>query len=364
MKPQAQAAKKQNLMNPYQSQPVKAFWKPAVGERSLSNLSELWGPKFAIAPDSKVATYGSCFAQHFGQALIRRNHHWLNTEPAPAGLKPEQARAFGYTLFSSRTGNIYTTSLMQQWCLWSFGIAAPPDEIWQRDDRFFDPYRPMIEPEGFASPDELLATRAHTFACFRSSVEQANCLVFTLGLTERWGNILNGTEYPICPGTTAGTFNQDQHVFDNMDYSSVRESLLAAIGLMRDANPGLNILLTVSPVPLTATATKQHVLIATMHSKSILRAVAGQVAMELPYVDYFPSYDIISSPALKSSFFAPNKRDVTGQAVGYVMDRFFGAQAESFGPFKEQPPADHHLRQSQIDPVCDEEMLAAFGADR
>jgi len=83
MKPQGQTAENRNPMNPYQSQPTKAFWKPAVGQRSMSNLSDLWRPKFAIAPDSKVATYGSCFAQHFGQALIRRNHRWLNRNRHP-----------------------------------------------------------------------------------------------------------------------------------------------------------------------------------------------------------------------------------------------------------------------------------------
>jgi hypothetical protein len=48
----------------------------------------------------------------------------------------------------------------------------------------------------------------------------------------------------------------------------VHRDLLAAIAVARAANPDLRILLTVSPVPLTATATGEHVLSANSHSNN------------------------------------------------------------------------------------------------
>jgi hypothetical protein len=83
--------------------------------------------------------------------------------------------------------------------------------------------------------------------------------------------------------------------------------------------------LTVSPVPLTATATGRHALVATTHSKSVLRAAAGQLADERDDVDYFPSYEIISGFPYRAAFYEPNLRTVTPDGVAFVMRHFFQA---------------------------------------
>ena len=81
----------------------------------------------------------------------------------------------------------------------------------------------------------------------------------------------------------------------------------------------------VSPVPLTATATGRHALVATTHSKSVLRAAAGQLADELDHVDYFPSYEIVTGFPYRAAFYAPNLRTVTPDGVAFVMWHFFRA---------------------------------------
>ena len=78
---------------------------------------------------------------------------------------------------------------------------------------------------------------------------------------------------------------------------------------IRQGRP-FNILLTVSPVPLTATASGSHVLVSSTYSKSVLRAVAGDLCSECKHIDYFPSYEIITNPRLHSSAFANNLRSV------------------------------------------------------
>jgi len=37
-------------MNPYENLPKKAFWKLAVANKSMFDISELWDPKFHIKP--------------------------------------------------------------------------------------------------------------------------------------------------------------------------------------------------------------------------------------------------------------------------------------------------------------------------
>jgi hypothetical protein len=83
------------------------------------------------------------------------------------------------------------------------------------------------------------------------------------------------------------------------------------------------ILLTVSPVPLTATASGKHVLVSTVHSKSMLRSVAGQLAANKPHIDYFPSYELVTNPKLHSTSFSDNLRSVRDETVQSVMSHFF-----------------------------------------
>lgn len=349
-------------MHPYESQPKKAFWAQAVGRRSLFDIDELCVPKFRLVPRHRVSTYGSCFAQHFGRALASRGMSWFQTETPPPALSEENRKRFNYGIFSSRTGNIYTTTLLLQWLRWAAGESEVPDEVWEADGRFFDPFRPAVEPDGFSSVEELQASRVATIEAFRRSVADANVFVFTLGLTERWIN-KEGYEYPVCPGTVAGTFDPGAHHFENLEYDKVRASLVLALRLMRKMNPKLRVLLTVSPVPLTATASDKHVLVATMHSKSILRAVAGSLSGAIKYVDYFPSYEIINSPAFRGAFFEPNMRSVHPEGVNFVMSSFFKCQEDRFGKIRPNLPkviVNNSNTPVDGDVVCEEELLAAF----
>lgn len=346
-------------MNPYSEVPEKGFWRPAVADRSMFDISGLWEPKFPVSPDMKVSTYGSCFAQHIGRALHARGFNWFRAEERPFGLSDDNAKEFSYDVFSSRTGNIYTATLLLQWLEWAFGKSSPPDEIWEWKDRFFDPFRPIVEPNGFASRGEVLRTRAATLEAFRRSVTEADVFVFTLGLTERWVSVA-GHEYPMCPGTVAGEFDPEAHKFDNLEFNQIQKALAGAMSIMSEANENLKFILTVSPVPLTATCSGKHVVVGTMQSKSILRAISGQFADRRADVDYFPSYEIINSPVFKGAFFEPNQRGVTRHGVEFVMDTFFKSQLERFGKLVKSRPSGKPIA-SDDELICEEEILSKFG---
>ncbi len=360
------------MKNPYQGFATRAFWRKSVGELSPFAISGLWQPKFQVQPEHRIVTAGSCFAQHIGKALAARGYDWFNAEPAPMLMKPDDALAFNYGIFSFRTGNIYTTRMLRQWMEQAFGKARAPAEVWQHDKRFFDPMRPGIEPGGFVSRAELNASRKATHAAIRSAVEDSNLFIFTLGLTESWANRETGLEYASCPGTAAGTYDPDKHVFINHRTAAVEEDLNAALAIMREANPNIRVLLTVSPVPLTATASGTHVLPATTYSKSVLRAVAGMAAEDHDFVDYFPSYEIITAPAYRGMFYAPNQRSVIPEGVDFVMRNFFADQEAAFGKVRVRR-AGHGKKPWPVrrgvakKPMaggikCEEELLDAFAS--
>lgn len=357
--------------NPYQTLDAKSFWSPAVAKRNLFDIQDLWTAPYPIDQKTVIATYGSCFAQHFSRALVKRGFTWLDAEIAPRGLYPINANKFNYGVFSARTGNIYTTSLLKQWVEWALGHSHPPEIYWESQGRFYDPFRPQIEPDGFASRDEMLASRAYTIKAFERTILESDLFVFTLGLTESWWDKSTGVEFPMCPGTVAGEFDPEQHIFQNQDYDFVYRNLKDAIDMIRAARPkGPSFLLTVSPVPLTATNSGNHVLVATMESKSILRAVAGKIARETENSSYFPSYEIINAPPYRATFFEPNMRSVNLNGVDHVMKTFFdglpkdnashpaiAAQDPDQTPISETP-------QTEGDLICEEELLATFGANK
>lgn len=351
--------------NPYAELENRAFWKTAVANKNLFSISDLWRPKFKIEPQHKVATYGSCFAQHIGRSLRDRNYSWLITEKAPNGISDEDSAAAGYGIFSSRTANIYTASLLKQWISWADETINPPLEVWEQNGRFFDPFRPAIEHGGFESAEELRKLRRNTISCFRKSIAEADFFVFTMGLTESWFNVA-GYEYPICPGTVAGVFSPENHRFMNQDYDFISNAMRSSMEAAKKINPKLRFILTVSPVPLTATASDNHVLVATIESKSVLRAVAGKLSSERDDTDYFPSYEIINSAPFGGVFFEPNKRSVGVAGVQFVMDSFFKAVSENASKQPEQPsktvstsvPASASL--IDHDAGCEEAMLEVY----
>lgn len=344
--------------HPYEDKPKKHFWSPAVAKLHFSDIEDIWTPKFIITKKDRVITFGSCFAQHIGRALRKNGFNWYITEKAPLNCNETLKNSFNYEIFSARTGNIYTTSLLKQWTEWSLAEDVQIDnDIWQSDNRFYDPFRPVIEPQGFESPEEVRLSRQTTIKNFREAIKHCDVFVFTLGLTESWYDNKFGYEYPLCPGTTTGEFIDGQHIFRSQKFNEIYDNLKSTLNLIKVINENCKFLLTVSPVPLTATNTNNHVLVATMHSKSILRAVAGQLASELSNVDYFPSYEIINSPVYKGSFFEPNLRSVNHFGVEFVMKNFFDCLTKKYGNLNSKKAAEIPFS----DVVCEEELLNAFG---
>lgn len=352
-------------MNPYLRLDEKSFWSTAVAKKNMFDIDDLWDPKFAIIKTSNVATFGSCFAQHIGHAMQEQGFKWLITEPPPEQLSLSNAKKMNYGLFTARTGNIYTVSLLKQWVNWALSKSSVPDEVWQKDGRFFDPFRPNVEPGGFESAEEVFQSREITIEAFKNALEQSSVFVFTLGLTESWINLLGGYEYAICPGTVAGNFEKHHH-FINQDYDFINKTLTEVIKEIRLINPTIRFIFTVSPVPLTATMSGNHVLIATIESKSILRSVACHLSKIFDFVDYFPSYEIINSPPFRGTFFESNQRNVNKIGVNHVMNQFFGALNKKFPEISKigSSTTNNTDQVKEIkafeDSICEEEILNAF----
>ena len=312
--------------SPYATLPQEAFWRTAVAEVSPLELQGIYKKKWPIPADAGIAAAGSCFAQHVSRHLKLNGFHILDVEPPPKELPEAVHKTFGYSTYSARYGNIYTAQQLLQLTQEAAGQFTPEAAVWRKGERFYDALRPGVEPEGLASPEEVLAQRRSHLALVRQMLETMDVFIFTFGLTEAWVHKGSGTVYPTAPGTIAGAFDASQFAFVNYGFRDVLGAFMQFQDLLRTLRPDrpqAKMLLTVSPVPLTATASGKHALEATVYSKSVLRAVAGELADHDADIDYFPSFEIITDQAARGRFYEPNLRSVAAQGVETVMAVFF-----------------------------------------
>lgn len=342
--------------NPYSDSPDAAFWRQGVAQTSPLDMPDIYTPKWAMEPDWAIATAGSCFAQHIARNLRQSGYNVIDAERAPNGLAPARRNAFGYALYSARFGNIYTARQLRQLFEEALGDAPPSAHIWERDGRYFDALRPNVEPQGLATRAEIEAHRAWHLERVREMMQSTDFFVFTLGLTEAWVHKASGTVFPTAPGVIAGTFDAEDYAFQNFGFNEIVEDLTEALRLLARARGGpVRTMLTVSPVPLTATAENRHVLLSSTYSKAVLRAVAGHLADQNPEIDYFPSYEIVTNPAARGVFYASNLRSVTPEGVDIVMRHFFAVHPR-LGKSAPSPAANNN-----DDLICEEALLEAFG---
>jgi hypothetical protein len=360
--------KKGRMGNVYVNLPASSYWKKAISQLDLSEIDPVTEPRFKLQHSDKVATAGSCFAQHIARTLVAKGFKYYVAEQVPSGNSTQWAEARGYGLFSARYGNIYTARQLRQLIERSVGSFVPSDFAWKRPDgRYVDPFRPQLEPDGFLDPQSVQASAVDHLSHVRKMISSTDVFVFTLGLTECWVSKKDGAVFPIAPGVIAGRMDDELYEFKNFRVSDVVEDLKVSIELMRRINPNLRIILTVSPVPLVATYEKRHVLSSTICSKSILRAAADEIYSKYEFVEYFPSYEIIVGPHNLGSYFEADKRSVTEAGVNRVMELFeqhyFGDSHDVHSSqmlsrdARAQRLSEEMQTNSKI--LCDEELLDA-----
>lgn len=349
--------------NPYKQLPPSNWWAQAVAEPPVEEVDPITAAKFTIGRKDKVATAGSCFAQHIARRLESAGFNYLVTESAPQDCRDPAAE--GYGTFTARFGNIYTVRQLLQLAERAYGRFEPIIDAWELAGGagYVDPFRPRIGGKPFASPEALRASREVHFAAVREMFETADVFVFTLGLTECWRSRKDHAVVPLPPGVVGAQLHADSYEPKNFTVVEVLNDLQLLLDLFQRVNRMVRIILTVSPVPLIATFEKEHVLAAATYSKAVLRAAAGEIAKNNGHVAYFPSYEIITGSFTRGRYFADDLREVTSAGVEHVMRSFlrhYAAKDASMGP---SPQAHAERFRSEaaaaMEVICDEEEIEA-----
>lgn len=310
------------MINPYSGLPNHHFWRRSASSIEAHLFDPVVRTRFRISASDKVATAGSCFAQHIARRLRQWGNNYFVVEDG-ARLSEAERTAGQYGLFSARYGNIYTAA--QLWQLWreAYGVWEPAQRAWQREDgRWVDPFRPAVEPDCFDDPRSVIAARTLHLSAVRSLFETCDVMVFTLGLTEAWRARADGAVYPLAPGVAGGCFDPEHHIFANFNCAEVEEALVLFLDAVKARNPHLRVILTVSPVPLAATYEDRSVLVSTTYSKAVLRVAAEMITQRFDWVDYFPSFEIITGSPTSGLYYEDDAREVNALGVAHVMRLF------------------------------------------
>ncbi len=338
--------------SPYDAAPDVAFWSRSVAKN--------WAPQNLISssllgPTDLIASAGSCFAANIIPYLEDAGYNYLKTERTPDlfSVPPEN---FSYEKFSASYGNIYTVRQLLQLLLRATSRFEPEECFWENDGNFIDPFRPGLRYRARSLVELKKLTQQH-LACVRRVFVEADVFIFTLGLTEAWLSTVDGAVFPACPGTIAGSFDSSKHEFHNFTVDEIISDLARFVKETRTLNPDLRIILTVSPVPLVATASGKHVLEANTYSKSVLRVAAAQIASTHSNITYFPAYEIITGPQAPHEFFGPDRRTVSQRGIEEVMKTFLSeCDGRMVSSFREKENSSQQLSRMLSRAECEELM--------
>lgn len=329
---------------PYDSIAAYQRWTIVSDAEDRAGLSPQGPAKFALARDAKIASAGSCFAQRIAERLPRYGMQYFIAEPKAAP-------------YSARYGNVYSARQLQQLLERALGRFDPLERAWEtRDGRFVDPFRPTVEPGGFASIEALEADRREHLAAVAQLFREVDAFVFTLGLTEIWSDARDGAVFPGCPGRGRGTYDPERHVYSNLDVAQTCAALEAFLESLARINQGARVILTVSPVAIAATMEPMHVVRASLLTKSILKVAAEHVARRHPNVDYFAAYDAVMANLGQERLFAPDGRHVidavADRTVALLVRSYVDAPEETRKPRPVLPGEDLDLADD-----CEEDRL-------
>ncbi len=341
---------------PYDGVTAQQRWSTFAADLQAGRADPQGSVRFTISEDDAIASAGSCFAARLAERMRLRSRSYLTAEEAPAWMAPEKAEALGYGPFSARYGLVYSTGQLQQLFDRAYGTFVPVETAWTRDGRFVDPFRPRTTPEGYATIAELEDDRSQHFAAVRHVFERADVFIFTLGLTETWRDRRDGAVYPYCPGLIAGDFDPAIHEFHNTNVRENVAALEAFIGGLRAVNPGVRLILTVSPVPLGTTMAPEHVARATTYSKSVLRVAAQEAYLAHDFVDYFAAYEIVSQSFIGNDPFVGDRRHLDPRAVTDVVDLFFSSYYGAAREFEAIVTGESRVLTEPV--PCDEDVFS------
>jgi len=242
---------------------------------------------FRISAAESWFMTGSCFAGHLADDLSR---HF-------------------FRVFSHPMGIVYHPSAM----LSQFRILAGNASV-KKEDLFFREglYGHFLFHTSFSGvhPEEVLSRMNLRLQEAREHLRQASVLVLTPGTAK--GYCLADSHIPVA---NCHKFPRSFFYESRLDVNACTEVFREIVACIRQVNPGVKIILTVSPVKYYREGVREQLL-----SKSVLLLAAKELEQE--GILYFPAYELMTEELRDYRFYADDFCHPSPAAISYILSRF------------------------------------------
>lgn len=242
-------------------------------------------PSFQIALGSSVFTIGSCFARNVEEELLARGL----TVPT-AAFSASQDEVPGRP---NRVLNQYNPATMLQ-CIKGDvegGLYAVGDGL-VADCLLSTGRKPV-------TMDRALERRAEVTKLYRDGLAASDTVVITLGLVETWMDLEAGVYLNDTPPPALVREMPDRFAFRRLSVTDCVAMLTEMLELLTH-DRDRKVLLTVSPVPMRVTFADTDAVAANGYSKAVLRVAAEEVCAQFAGVDYFPSFESVTTAGFRA----------------------------------------------------------------
>ncbi|MEM1320947.1 MAG: GSCFA domain-containing protein [Bacteroidota bacterium] len=254
--------------------------------RSLLPLHPL---PFSVGHSDKILCMGSCFAQHIGRRL--------------------QAAKFDLRL--NPFGILYNPASLQQ------GLRRLTT---QQPFGHQDLFEHQGQWHSFAHHSHFSALSAEAalekindaYEQGQQQLQSAQLLILTWGSARVFRHLASYQIVGNCHKLPAQAFTHEL-----LSVAAITESWTALLDQLRRYNPGLQVLLSISPV--------RHLrdgLIANQRSKATLLLAAAQLEAAYDFVHYFPAYELLLDDLRDYRFYAEDLAHPNQLAVNYIWEYF------------------------------------------
>lgn len=256
----------------------------------LTSAKDLW------SINHPIVTIGSCFSDVIGERLERYKFQVLSN-PFGTVFNP-------ISIFKLITSDNPSES----------GFVSKDGFFWHYD---------YHSREFASSSNDFLKKTQKLHDDFRSYLMKSNSIVITFGTA--WIYRLRSNNEIV-----ANCHKSDQNLFTKelLTTDEVLEGFNLAYNYLKEGNPKIKIILTVSPVRHTREGIEQNSL-----SKSLLRVACHEMSSNVD-VDYFPSYEVMIDDLRDYRFYKKDMIHPNETAEDYIWEsfqhRYFDANTKKF----------------------------------
>ena len=246
-------------------------------------------PDFLIDYNSRLMMLGSCFAENMGSKF---SYYKFDVDVNPCGIIYNPLSVANVLRLIVEGKQFEKSDLRQvggKWVsLYHHGAFSSTD------------------------PDECLRRINDRLTKATGELRTLDLLVITWGTAWVYRYTRENIVVSNCHKITSQEFERSR-----LSVEDIVKEYLVLIGRLREINPGLRILFTVSPIRHWKDGAHGNQL-----SKATLLLAIDRLREELQHVYYFPAYEIVLDELRDYRFYADDMLHMSGFTVDYIWERF------------------------------------------